>query len=290
MYRKLLAAVSSLAIVFALTGCVGAVDLQTAVLSPDDVEQTIVVHELGTDGITANQVAQFQNAGWQVGETSEKNGVAITLLRKGNAAALRNGTIFRTGTTGGLVDGSPEVSYTVEDGILDRSYHLRIFVPASSSAQPVPVTWRISLPGQITGSNAERLDGDTAVFTFVLGDSNPARSLVVESHEAKDPLPLLGGVLVVGLLFGGVLLKTTRNATARQGSERAPVTKATTTAPASVGCPKCTTSNPSDSRFCRSCGAELVTRLSERQCQKCGATVANDAQFCQSCGHEVPAR
>ena len=43
-------------------------------------------------------------------------------------------------------------------------------------------------------------------------------------------------------------------------------------------CPKCQTENPEGKKFCRKCGASLLT------CPRCGATLQPDDEFCGDCG------
>jgi len=46
-------------------------------------------------------------------------------------------------------------------------------------------------------------------------------------------------------------------------------------------CPACATSNDTDARFCKACGATLPTA---RICAGCGTSNDEDARFCDSCG------
>jgi hypothetical protein len=47
----------------------------------------------------------------------------------------------------------------------------------------------------------------------------------------------------------------------------------------STPCPVCRQSNRSEARFCRACGATLVTT-----CRQCGARNRSQARFCIRCG------
>jgi class 3 adenylate cyclase/tetratricopeptide (TPR) repeat protein len=47
-------------------------------------------------------------------------------------------------------------------------------------------------------------------------------------------------------------------------------------------CPQCTTENPDDNRFCRQCGAGLLTA-----CPRCDAELLPDDRFCGACGHDL---
>ena len=55
-----------------------------------------------------------------------------------------------------------------------------------------------------------------------------------------------------------------------------------------MNCPKCQTDNPSEAKFCMSCGSSLALA-----CPNCGTELPSEAQFCFSCGHattgEAPA-
>jgi ribosomal protein L40E len=48
-----------------------------------------------------------------------------------------------------------------------------------------------------------------------------------------------------------------------------------------VRCHKCNQDNPSDAKFCSSCGAPL---LKTKKCPSCGEMNDPDAKFCDSCG------
>ena len=58
------------------------------------------------------------------------------------------------------------------------------------------------------------------------------------------------------------------------------------TVAATLACPKCHNEVDADSRFCPSCGAQLVRMNS---CPDCGAELAADARFCSQCGRELAA-
>ncbi len=45
-------------------------------------------------------------------------------------------------------------------------------------------------------------------------------------------------------------------------------------------CPKCSSANARDARFCRQCGASLAAA----KCSGCGAELPAGAQFCGQCG------
>jgi len=53
-----------------------------------------------------------------------------------------------------------------------------------------------------------------------------------------------------------------------------------------VLCPKCTTVNKSDDKFCKSCGTNLQEEVAAEQykCSVCGATLKKSEKFCQRCG------
>ena len=47
-------------------------------------------------------------------------------------------------------------------------------------------------------------------------------------------------------------------------------------------CPECTTENPDNKRFCRRCGASLLTA-----CPRCDAEILPGDKFCGDCGHDL---
>ena len=52
-----------------------------------------------------------------------------------------------------------------------------------------------------------------------------------------------------------------------------------------MNCPSCDGKNREDARFCKFCGADLLTR-----CRMCGALLDDDARFCDACGTPVGRR
>lgn len=60
-------------------------------------------------------------------------------------------------------------------------------------------------------------------------------------------------------------------------------------------CPSCSAKNPSESRFCRECGAKLESEspaedpieIVEILCPTCGATVGSEEKFCTQCGTKL---
>ena len=51
-----------------------------------------------------------------------------------------------------------------------------------------------------------------------------------------------------------------------------------------VVCPKCSSKNSKNSKFCSECGAKIIV---ERKCPKCGAIVSENAKFCCECGSSL---
>jgi len=47
-------------------------------------------------------------------------------------------------------------------------------------------------------------------------------------------------------------------------------------------CPKCQAENPDKRKFCRECGAKLLSL-----CPQCGAENPPDDKFCGECGHSL---
>jgi len=75
----------------------------------------------------------------------------------------------------------------------------------------------------------------------------------------------------------------------RQGGT-APPAGAPAAAPAApaaptVACPKCSTPNPVDAKFCRNCGNKMQNHT--MKCGKCGNEVPSDSKFCPECGNQL---
>jgi len=64
----------------------------------------------------------------------------------------------------------------------------------------------------------------------------------------------------------------------------APAAPAAAAAP-TVACPKCSTPNPVDSKFCRNCGNKMQNHT--MKCGKCGNEVPSDSKFCPECGNQL---
>jgi len=47
-------------------------------------------------------------------------------------------------------------------------------------------------------------------------------------------------------------------------------------------CPQCQKENPEGNKFCRECGAKLVT-----VCVQCGCECPPEDKFCGKCGHDL---
>jgi membrane protease subunit (stomatin/prohibitin family) len=64
----------------------------------------------------------------------------------------------------------------------------------------------------------------------------------------------------------------------------APAAPAVAAAP-TVACPKCSTPNPVDTKFCRNCGNKMQNNT--MKCGKCGNEVPSDSKFCPECGNQL---
>jgi len=77
----------------------------------------------------------------------------------------------------------------------------------------------------------------------------------------------------------------------RTGGTQPPAGSAPATAPAAaapaamVPCPKCSTPNPPDAKFCRNCGNKMQNNTVK--CSKCGSEVPADSKFCHECGQQL---
>jgi membrane protease subunit (stomatin/prohibitin family) len=76
----------------------------------------------------------------------------------------------------------------------------------------------------------------------------------------------------------------------RQGGTAPPAGQAPPSAPAApaaamVACPKCSTPNPADGKFCRNCGNKMQNNTVK--CSKCSNEVPSDSKFCPECGQQL---
>ena len=65
----------------------------------------------------------------------------------------------------------------------------------------------------------------------------------------------------------------------------APAAAPATAAVAMVACPKCSTPNPVDGKFCRNCGNKMQNNTVK--CSKCSNEVPSDSKFCPECGQQL---
>ncbi len=75
----------------------------------------------------------------------------------------------------------------------------------------------------------------------------------------------------------------------RHGGAAPPAGQAPAPAPAgpaaAMVCPKCSTPNPVDGKFCRNCGNKMQNNTVK--CSKCSAEVPSDSKFCPECGQQL---
>ena len=72
----------------------------------------------------------------------------------------------------------------------------------------------------------------------------------------------------------------------KQGGTAPPAGAAPAVAAApTVACPKCSTPNPADAKFCRNCGNKMQNNT--MKCGKCGNEVPSDSKFCPECGNQL---
>lgn len=54
-----------------------------------------------------------------------------------------------------------------------------------------------------------------------------------------------------------------------------------------IPCPKCNASIPANSKFCPSCGAEVVIPKNTIKCPSCQADIPAESKFCPECGNKI---
>ena len=63
-----------------------------------------------------------------------------------------------------------------------------------------------------------------------------------------------------------------------------PLSSSATTVSGILICHNCGSQNSNDSKFCSSCGSEIITK---NFCSQCGATLTSGAKFCNACGKAI---
>ncbi|MCK4667178.1 SPFH domain-containing protein [Candidatus Dependentiae bacterium] len=56
-----------------------------------------------------------------------------------------------------------------------------------------------------------------------------------------------------------------------------------------IPCPKCNSSIPANSKFCPSCGTEIVIPTATMKCPGCGKDIPQESKFCPECGIKIQA-
>ncbi|GEM_PF-4481735 len=241
-----------------LTACGTAkIDVTTTVLSPEEAEQRLTMR---ADGMIAQAMGErltpedVEKDGWKA--TIQKSGDVATLdmVRK---SGLRDAWDMPESLSG---DGKkPEVDVGVTDGLLSRDYHVVLKIPATSMPndlgdgqvlnaqqqqqlqqmlqQAFKITWTVTLPGDITDTNADRRNGNSSgSWDLTLDRLQSGMEVRIASREVKAVMPLAagaGGILLVLLLTGYAFMSSRRHGAGEPAlatAEPASVTLATTAA------------------------------------------------------------
>lgn len=127
-------------------------------------------------------------------------------------------------------------------------------------------------------SRDEIIDAYVNQFSGPMNSEYNLRATVSKSGRGLSLWLLPPVVIVVGgaALYYFIKRGTGETATAGTGSAGATVT-----------CGDCGSEVPADSKFCRSCGAEVTAVSGANYCPGCGTEATGDEAFCTNCGEEL---
>jgi len=220
----------------ALSGCGTAkIDVTTTVVSPEEAEQHLTMRADGMIGQAMGErltPEDVEKDGWKA--TIQKSGEVVTLdmVRK---SGLREAWDMPESLSG---EGKkPDVDVAVTDGLLSRDYRLVMKIPPTGMpadlgdgqllngqqqqqlqemlAQAFKITWTVTLPGDITDTNADRKNGtNSGSWDLTLDRLQAGMEVRIASREMKNLLPFAaggGGILLVLLLTGYAFMSSRRH-------------------------------------------------------------------------------
>lgn len=220
-------------------------EIHTKVNSPTEVEQHL---SLRATGMLAGAVRDSFKP-----DQMRAEGFTVSEKQEGDIYTLSASTVMHASDVSEKLkvgDRPSPSNFTVTERLLDREYRLKIVIepsqatpsvqatatPATAtkpSGQPLvggpemdqlarqmanqmlQVQWKMTLPGEIIETNADSVQGNTAVWNLTLDRLEAGREMVVVSRERKsllailnpvaNPLPL-AAVVLVGVAFVGLVL------------------------------------------------------------------------------------
>jgi len=212
--------------VLALTAC-GRIDtnIHTTIKPSGLIVQKISLTgsgQMGTSLSNAFPLQTYISKGWLINVTKEGDSTTISATKVFRKEDLSNITAaFVKGNAQGA-SGIKDPAFTITDNFFIKYYSLSFTIPpmtpdtidVNSGQQWSQVgeavldemfslSWSITLPGQITTTNADSYQRDTAIYKFNYSSLKNGRQIMVQSKYIDWPLILIviGGLIVVILII-----------------------------------------------------------------------------------------
>jgi hypothetical protein len=177
--------------------------------------------QMGTSLSNAFPLQTYISKGWLIEVTNEGDSTTVSATRVFRKEDMDNMiAVFVKNNEGD--SGIKDPVFTVTDNFFIKYYALSFTIPPMSPDaldtgtgeqwaklgesvldSMFGLTWSITLPGQITSSNADSFQRDTATYNFKFSTLKNGRQVLVQSRYVDWPLILivLGGLVVVILII-----------------------------------------------------------------------------------------
>ena len=185
------------------------ITLQTEVKSPTEMLQTVAIRaDQGTGEVLQSgaEAGELRTQGWQVSLKPEGDGQLLTLAKTMDKAAAEKNVVPMLSGQGPTLPATTS-SLEVKENLFDREYRLKVAIPASGAKpaakgqQSVQPSWRITLPGEIMDSNAEKREGSSGIWYVDPRTVENPRELSIASRESKPVGPYIAGAGAAALII-----------------------------------------------------------------------------------------
>ncbi|MFA5079836.1 MAG: hypothetical protein WC541_10185 [Dehalococcoidia bacterium] len=177
--------------------------------------------QMGTSLSNAFPLQTYITSGWLINVASEGGSTTVSATRVFRKDDISNiMAVFLKSDRG--ASGIKNPVFTITDNFFIKYYSLSFTIPPmtpdtidtgageqwaklgeAALDSMFSLTWSITLPGQITATNADSYQRDTATYNFKYSTLKNGRQVMVQSRYVDWPLILivLGGVVVVVLII-----------------------------------------------------------------------------------------
>jgi len=226
-----------LVLVLLAAGCGTAdINLHTIVHSSGEVTQEVNIKATGLMAEAFKEstadLSEAEAAGWQISKEETKDSISLKMSKRFSRREAEAMTIpLGMGTTSDEPsDGTtkPTMRFDVQDSFFYRDYSLSIKLPPSETRAPsedggkeedlaemsdemlkaleeaFSFSWTVTLPGEITETNADERSGNSATWKLGFSSMNQSQEFMIKSRETRwANIGLVGGgaaVIVVGVI------------------------------------------------------------------------------------------